>query len=247
MQIIIPMAGRGQRFAEVGFKEPKPLIPLNGVPMIRRVLDSLNAPQGSEFTFVTRRYDNEDHNWALNKALKDFVLEKDFIGHTVTIDYVTEGAACTCLLAKEYLDQSEPLCIFDCDLIYHWGDQWWNFTRDDSIDGGTACFKDDNPACSFLVEDHRGRVVRTAEKQVISNNRMVGSHYWALGADFVAAAEYNIKNNLRTNNEFYISPTWNYLIDVGRIIKPFHSLREMYSPVGTPKDLEAYLGSTKTN
>jgi NDP-sugar pyrophosphorylase family protein len=241
------MAGRGQRFAEAGYKEPKPLIPINGVPMIRRVLDSLNAPTNSEFVFVTRKYDDEAHNWALNKALKDFILEKDFIGHTVTIDYVTEGAACTCLLAKEYIDQGEPLCVFDCDLIYHWGTLWWEFVKDHSIDGGTACFKDDNPACSFLVEDYRGHVIRTAEKKVISDNRMVGSHYWALAADFVAAAEYYIKNNLRTNNEFYISPIWNYLIDVGRTIKPFHSLREMYSPVGTPQDLENYLGSAKVN
>ena len=90
MQIIIPMAGRGTRFLEVGYTMPKPLIEVNGIPMIQLIVENLNI--SGKYIFVCR---NEHYqNYGLKKLLEDISPQCEII----LTDNVTEGAAATVLL-----------------------------------------------------------------------------------------------------------------------------------------------------
>jgi dTDP-glucose pyrophosphorylase len=226
INVLIPMAGSGSRFAEVGYTLPKPMIDVQGKPMIQVAVETLDID--ATYTYVVQKEHHEQYNLAnlLNKLTPNCNI--------VQVDGITEGAACTTLLAKQYINNDKPLIISNSD-------QWIDWNSTDAIahwstaDGGILTFKSNNPKHSYAKINEEGLVTETDEKKVISNDATVGVYYWKKGYDYVRYAEQMIEKNIRTNNEFYVCPVFNQAIEDGKkiVIKEI----DTYKPLGTPEDL----------
>lgn len=238
MQILIPMAGEGSRFAKEGYTFPKPLIDVEGKPMIQRVVENLT-------------FRNEDLNTYIFLVRKEHMSKYPGLASTlqritkgrheiVEVDGLTEGAACTALLAKDLIDKDEDLLIANSDQIIEYSPQNFGYLKTfTDVDGIVFCFNDVHPKWSFVEVDRYGRAVRVAEKNPISNIATCGIYWYRRGSDFVKAAEQMISKDIRVNNEFYIAPVYNELIGAGKTLIPFF-VHRMHG-IGTPEDLNAYL------
>ena len=236
MNILIPMAGRGKRFEDVGYSFPKPLIDVEGKPMIQIIIENLNLPGKHIFLCQKDHYEK----YALDKLLEMLSPKCEII----PIDGVTEGAAVTALKAKELINNDEELIIANSDQWINWNPQHFlSFLQNNSADGGIVTFISTHPKWSFAKVNESGLVTELAEKQPISNIATVGIYYYRHGKIFVEAAEQMITKNIRTNNEFYVAPTFNEVIQKGG--KVFHyPVAEMYG-LGTPEDLQYFLKNSK--
>lgn len=238
LNIVVPMAGRGQRFIDAGYTVPKPLIPVHGVPMIRVVIDNLRPAREHRFIFL-----------CLREHLADFRLGEQL--HTwapgslvLPVDRVTEGAACTVLLAREHFDDDAPLMIANCDQWVDAGiDTYLAASDPDGVDGLIMTMWADDPKWSFARIDAHGLVSEVVEKQVVSNDATVGIYNYRRGRDYVRAAEQMIARNLRVNNEFYVAPVYNQLIETGARVSTHGIGRELDGlyGLGTPADLERFI------
>lgn len=226
--ILIPMAGLGSRFADAGYAKPKPLIDVNGVPMIKAVVDSLGI-DGHYIFIVQKKHSVQYH---LLDAL-DSIAPGCSI---VEIDGLTDGAARTTLAASHLIDNDRPLIIANSDQIVKWQGQI--FSKLVSDWNVVALFEADDPKWSFAkIEDNL--ITEVAEKKVISSNASVGIYGWAKGSDYVKYAKLMIARDIRTNNEFYIAPVYNGAIADGQKVHPFF-VEKMHG-VGTPEDLNNYI------
>jgi len=232
MKIVVPMAGAGSRFETAGYTFPKPLIEVQGEPMIAKVVKNINL-QG-QYIFLVQKTHYEKYNL---QGLLTLIAPNCQI---VQIDGLTEGAACTVLKAKEYINNNEPLIIANSDQYIKWNsfETISSFNHKDA-DGGILSFTSVHPKHSFAKVDSNGYVTEVAEKNPISNNATVGIYHWKQGADFVRYAEQMILKNIRTNNEFYICPVYNEAIQDGKKIK-ISSVDEMWG-MGTPEELNNFL------
>ena len=236
MNILIPMAGLGLRFKQQGYKLPKPLIDVAGISMIERCVKSLNLK--GQYIFMIRKYDNPDHYEALKSTLQTMV--KDPI--IVEVDRLTEGAACTCLLAKQFINNEEPLISANCDQIMNWNsNDFFRFISNKNADGCVVTYDCASPKNSYIELDENGHGLRLTEKDPISRFSLTGIHYWKRGSLFVKSAEQMIEKNIRVNNEFYVAPTYNQMIQEDKIIVNYHIENSQFYPVGTPEDLQSYI------
>lgn len=235
LQIVIPMAGLGSRFVKQGYLLPKPLIPVHGVPMIKVVIDNLRPKVPHRFIFVCQKEHIIEYGlieklglWAPNSII-------------VKLDNITSGAACTVLEAKKYINNDNPLMIANSD-------QYINISIDKYLtnliyDGLIMTMTANDPKWSYVGVDKNKKILKVVEKEVISNEATVGIYNFKKGKDFVWAAEAMIKNDLRVNNEFYVAPVYNQLINDNKIIEFYNigkELNGMYG-LGTPEDLNAFL------
>ena len=233
MNVLIPMAGAGSRFQKAGYVFPKPLIEVNGKPMIQVVVENLNID--AKHIFIVQRSHYEKYNL---KHLLNLIAPNCEI---VIVDGLTEGAACTTLLAKKFIDNNEPLLIANSDQYVEWDSNEFMYSMTaDEVDGGILTFKATHPKWSFAKLDESGFVSEVAEKKVISDIATCGIYYWRNGSDYVKFTEQMISNNVRVNNEFYICPVFNESISSGQKIKTFH-IDNMWG-IGTPEDLNRFLG-----
>jgi dTDP-glucose pyrophosphorylase len=240
LTIVVPMAGRGARFREAGYREPKPLIPVHGIPMIEAVVNNLRPRAPHRFVFICQR--EHDQAFGLGRFLRTLSPGCE----VVCIDGVTEGAACTVLLARQQINSSQPLMIANCD-------QWIDFSIDEYLavfnesraDGFIMTMTADSPKWSFVGRDSQGHVAAVVEKQVVSDEATVGIYNFASGADFVTGAEFMIASNHRVNNEFYVAPVYTQLASWGRRIETLRigSDQDLMYGLGTPADLERFLSS----
>jgi len=240
MNIVIPMAGLGTRFSNEGFKLPKPLIETNGKTLIEHSISTLGVE--GKYIFITRKYDNPEHNVLLTKRLKE--IQPNSI--EIQLDKPTRGATETALAAKEYIDNNEPLIITNCDQITDWDASKFNeFISNPNIEGVVVTYPSTNPKNSFaIVKDDR--VVKLVEKQSVSDIALIGVHYWREGYMFVETAEMLLEDFREEGRpECYISETYNYLIHTGANIKNYHISANEYIPLGTPYDLKIYEGKVK--
>ena len=238
MQILIPMAGRGQRFADKGYTFPKPLIDVAGKPMIQRVVDNFPFPD-AEFIFLVQKEHRENFN--LDDTLHTIVGRRPC--QIITVDGVTEGAACTALLADDALDPNQELIIANSDQFVRFSVNNFNTLRANTAGcaGIIFTFNAVHPKWSFAraIED-TGVVLEVAEKKPISNIATCGIYYYASAAHFVAGAREMIRKNIRTNNEFYIAPVYNEIINGEEDVVLTFFVDEMFG-MGTPEDLETFL------
>ena len=232
MNIVIPMAGLGSRFQTAGYTFPKPLIEVWGEPMISLVVKNLNL-QG-QYIFLVQKEHYKKYN--LEKLLSMIAPGCKII----QIDGITEGAACTVLKAKEFIDNDQPLLIANSDQFIKWNsfETISKFNNKDS-DGGILSFTSIHPKHSFARIGDNGLVAEVAEKNPISNNATVGIYHWKYGSHFVKYAGQMIEKNIRTNNEFYICPVYNEAINDGKKIK-ISPVDEMWG-MGTPEELNNFL------
>lgn len=234
MNILIPMAGAGSRFQQAGYTLPKPLIDVEGKPMIERVVENLGFD--GKYIFIVQK--SHFDTYALDETLRRISPNCEII----QVDSLTEGAACTTLLAKELIDTDEPLIIANSDQ-YVEGFDGMHFIRSishPSLDGGMVTFTASDRKWSFARLHHNGLIAEVAEKRPISNIATVGIYFWSRGSDYVKYAEQMIHENVRVNNEFYVCPVFNEAIEAGKRFVCYH-VDKMYG-LGTPEDLIKYLG-----
>lgn len=238
MNIVIPMAGHGSRFQKAGYTFPKPLIEVFGKPMIQIIIENLNFwGDDIEYTFLVLK--EHCDKFALNYLLP--LITRGHKCHLVQVDHVTEGAACTVLLAKEFINNDRPILIANSDQWIDWSSEHFlNYMKNNKADGGILTFFSTHPKWSFAkIDELSNKIIEVAEKKPISHNATVGIYYFAKGSDFVQAAEEMIAKDLRVNGEFYVCPTYNQLIQAGKTILNY-PVAEMRG-LGTPEDLNLFL------
>ena len=236
LNVLVPMAGAGSRFAQQGYTFPKPLIEVNGKPMIQVVVENLNIE--AHYIFIVQQSHYEKYNL---KYLLNLIAPGCDI---VQVDGVTEGAACSTLLAKDYINNDAPLVMANSDQYVEWNSNecMYAFTADE-IDGGIISFEASHPKWSYARVGDDGFVEEVAEKKVISNEATVGIYYWKKGSDYVKYAEDMIAKNIRVNNEFYVCPVFNQAIEDNKKIK-VKRVNKMWG-IGTPEDLDNFLKNYK--
>ena len=232
LNVLIPMAGAGSRFAQAGYTFPKPLIQVNDKPMIQVVVDNLALD--AHFIFVVQK----EHRIKYNiDTMLDLIAPNSTI---VEVDGITEGAACTALLARDIIDNDAPLFFANSDQYVEWDPIEFMYNMQETqADGGIVTFKATHPKWSFAKVDENGFVIEVAEKNPISDNATVGYYYWKHGSDFVKYADQMIANNTRVNNEFYVCPVFNEAIADCKNVRIYEA-DEMWG-LGTPEDLDYYL------
>ena len=233
MNVLIPMAGAGSRFEQMGYTFPKPLIDVTGKPMIQMVTENLNIE--AKYIYIVQKEHYEKYNL---KYLLNLITNNNC--EIVQIDSLTEGAACTTLLAKEFIDNDEPLLIANSDQFVEWDSNEFMYSMvADNVDGGILTFEATHPKWSFAKLGNDGFVSEVAEKKPISNIATAGIYYWTHGSNYVKYAEQMIEKDIRTNNEFYVCPVYNEAIQDGKKVKVFQ-IEKMWG-LGTPEDLEVFL------
>lgn len=237
INILIPMAGLGSRFTSENYVFPKPLIEtINGKPMIQLIIENLNI--NANFIYIVRKehYDKYSLKYLLNLITPNCKI--------VQVDKLTEGAACTTLLAKEHINNNNPLIIANSDQYLEWdANKFYYSIMSDKPDGCIVTFESCHPKWSFAKINEQGFVIEVAEKLPISNIATTGIYHWGKGSDYVKYAEQMINKNIRVNNEFYVCPVYNEAIADGKKIKT-HNVDKMWG-IGTPIDLQEFL--TKHN
>lgn len=238
LNILVPMAGLGRRFHDAGYKIPKPLIMIHGMPMISVVVQNLKPNIPHRFIFICQKQQVEQYS--LLEKFKEYELNMEVI----LLDHLTEGAACTALAAKSLINNENPLMIANCDQYIEISiDDYLQSMEKNQLDGLIMTMNADDPKWSYVGLDKNKLVNRVVEKEVISNEATVGIYNFKRGCDFVRSAESMIHKNLRVNNEFYVAPVYNELIQEGQQIGIYNVGTEnngMHG-LGTPKDLEYFL------
>lgn len=234
LNVLIPMAGAGSRFSNAGYTFPKPLIEVKGKPMIQVVVENLNIK--ANYIFIVQKKHREQYN--LETLLK-------LIAPNCTVietDGITEGAACTALLAKSIVDNDKPLFFANSDQFVEWDSNDFFYKMNETkCDGGIVTFNATHPKWSYAKVNEKGLVTQVAEKNPISNLATVGFYYWKKGSDFVKYAEKMIEKDVRVNNEFYVCPVYNQAINDGLKIRTF-AAEKMWG-IGTPEDLNTFLNN----
>jgi len=236
LNVLIPMAGEGSRFTKAGYTFPKPLIDIQGKPMIQVVVENLNMD--ANFIFVVRKEHREKYN--LDSLLKLIAPGC----RIVETDGLTEGAACTALLAKDFIDSDAPLFFANSDQFVEWDSNEFMYKMNETnADGGIVSFTATHPKWSFAKINENGLVTEVAEKNPISDIATVGYYWWKNGSDFVKYAEQMINKDLRISNEFYVCPVFNEAIADKKEIRTFNT--DGMWGLGTPEDLKYYLENKK--
>ena len=232
LNVLIPMAGAGSRFQQAGYTFPKPLIDVKGKPMIQVVVENLNID--ANYIYVVQKSHREKYNL---DTLLNLITPNCKI---VEVDGLTDGAACTALLAKEHINNEHPLFFANSDQFVEWDSTEFMYKMNETnSDGGIVSFRATHPKWSFAKVDENGFVTEVAEKNPISDIATVGYYYWKNGSDFVKYAEEMIEKDIRVNNEFYVCPVFNQAIEDSKQIRTF-DIPKMWG-LGTPEDLTYYL------
>jgi dTDP-glucose pyrophosphorylase len=232
------MAGLGSRFARAGYSLPKPLIEVHGVPMIRLVVENVRPALAHRFIFICQNAHID--SYGLREKLEAWAPGCVVIG----LDGVTEGAACTVLTAREFIDSDEPMMIANSDQYVDIAiTPYVEAMGARGLDGLIMTMQANDPKWSFAGLDDNNLVTRVVEKEVISTHATVGIYNFRSGHDFVVAADRMIAKNLRVNNEFYVAPVYNEMIAEGARVG-LHDIGAdgsgMYG-LGIPSDLDAFL------
>jgi dTDP-glucose pyrophosphorylase len=204
--------------------------------MIQLVVENLNID--AHYIFIVQKEHYDRYN------LKQFLNLISPNCDIVITDGMTEGAACTTLLAKHLIDNNQPLVIANSDQFVEWNSNecMYAFTAE-GIDGGIITFNATHPKWSFVKLNEQGLVEQVAEKNPISDIATVGIYYWSKGADYVRYAEQMIEKNIRTNNEFYVCPVFNQAIEDDKKIRI--KMADGMWGLGTPEDLKNFLENFK--
>lgn len=237
LNIVIPMAGYGSRFIKAGYVLPKPLLRVRNYSMIELVIENLRPSRPHRFIFICQ------HEHVLHYGLAEEILRVTPTAEIITIKKVTEGAACTVLLAKNFIDTDLPLMIANCDQYVSIAiDEYLSAIERGVYDGFIMTMTASDPKWSFVRLDGGGCVNEVVEKQVVSSEATVGIYNYRYGRDFVDSAQAMIDADDRVNKEFYVAPAYNYMIKKGKNIGFMNigSDRAGMYGLGVPEDLEFF-------
>ena len=238
LNVLIPMAGGGTRFQTQGYTFPKPLIDVKGKPMIQVVVDNLNID--AHFIFIVQKEHYEKYN--LNYLLPLIAPNCDI----VQLDEITEGAACTTLMAKKIINNDQPLLLVNSDQFIEWNSSETLYAfSNENIDGAIVTFEGTHPKWSYAKVNSNGFVSEVAEKKPISKHATAGVYFWRKGSDYVKYAEQMIEKNIRVNNEFYVCPVFNEAIQDNKKFRIFEIEKDGMWGMGTPEDLNYFIENYK--
>lgn len=237
MNILLLMAGGSRKYEEAGYLYPKNLFEIGGTPLVECVIGELSALQsaGNRFIFVIDQ--EEDQRYHTGSVIRLLLPEAEVL----KVSMPTAGAACTSLLAIDYVDNEDPLLIVNGDIagdleIIH-AIHSFQYRQ---LDGGIVVFEGVHPRWSYVKCDELGLVVETAEKRPISKLATVGVYYFARGSDFVCAAQAMIKKDAHVDNLFYVCPAFNEMILMQKRIGVHEIPRKAYFSLATPQGAQAY-------
>jgi dTDP-glucose pyrophosphorylase len=238
LNIVVPMAGRGSRFADAGYADPKPLINVHGKHMIEVVINNLKPTCEHRFIFVCQA----EH--VASYGLQDIFKRACDEFEIVEINGITEGAAITVLKARQFFDNGQPLMIANSD---QWVDVDINDYLQDmelrKLSGSMLTMKANDPKWSYAKVNDNGFVSEVVEKVVISDEATVGIYNFAKGSDFCQFADFMVEQDIRSNGEYYVAPVYSFMADKGQNIGVYNIGEEangMYG-LGIPSDLSLFL------
>ena len=236
INVLIPMGGRGQRFRNAGYTTTKPLISVNGVPMIKRVIDNLDVK--ATFIFLVSEEDEKEHN--LTQLLTEFCGDNKC---QVVLENPNnrQGAAAACLLAEHLIDNDNELLVVNSDQLIDWNSaDFFNAMHSQNADGGIITFTATESKWSFAkLIPGTAIISEVAEKKPISDKATVGVYWFKQGHDFVQGVKQMMSKQIKTNGEYYVCPVFNEVIGMGKQIYDY-PITTMHG-IGTPEDLERYL------
>lgn len=228
------MGGLGMRFTSAGYKKSKPFIDVLGKPMIMNVIKNLNF-SGSYFIFIIN--ENQISTTKFHSMICE-VLDSFTI---ISVKDITCGPACSALLAEDSISGNDPLIVVNSDQMIHDFsiNSLLNFCDINQADGVVGCFPSKSEKNSYVKIGDDGTIIEIKEKQVISDIATTGLHFWMKGSDFVDSCREMMEHDESYNGEFYVAPSYNYLIKKGKKIFPF--FYNLHFPIGTPEDLDRYI------
>ena len=240
LHIIMPMAGEGSRFLKEGWTTPKPLIMLNGEPLFKHAISSVHIDDvPMKYSFIVR----QEHvdKYQIDEQIRSFLPEANVFSVLKT----TRGAVETCLMAESAIAPEDGIVVMDCDLEFR-SEAYINGIREilgqpvNIANGGMlVSFESDLSKYSYAEVDEQWRVIRTAEKEVISSHALCGAYFFSTGSGFLSAAHRLLNEQNFSKPEFYVSLLYNYLLANGEIVR-LATMEEYYS-YGTPEELKRYL------
>lgn len=232
INIVIPSAGLGKRF---NTNIPKLLLDVNGKPMLVRVLENFYQHKSVKFTICILK--EHEETYQIIDTIKKYT---DIPVEYLKIDILQDGPAKTCYLTRDLINPEEQLIIVNCDQIIFDLDinKFTNFAKKRLVDGLVGTFFSNSPKNSYVKLNDNGEVVQIKEKEVLSNYATNGLHYWSKSKYFYKSCETMFKHNDRVLNEFYVAPSYNYMIE--KDMKVLHYFFNEHFPIGTPSDLEKF-------
>ncbi|MFR9545220.1 MAG: glycosyltransferase family 2 protein [Rikenellaceae bacterium] len=240
LHIVMPMAGEGSRFLNQGWQTPKPLIQLKGIPLFKRAISSVSADEiPMKYSFIVRK--EHIDKYEIDQGIKSFIED----AHIFNITKTTRGAVETCLIAESAISDDDAVIVMDCDLEFR-SERFIEIikeilTQPSTIAEGGALvsFKSNDPRYSFAELNEDGFVIRTAEKEPISDNALCGAYFFSSGLSFKQIAHQLLDEPLFAKPEYYVSLLYNYMLKAGERVY-LAPLDEYYS-YGTPEELKKFL------
>lgn len=233
MNVVIPIAGTNTANDETEYI--KSLQEIDNKTILQYVFDSLKDIKADHFVVVIRRCDvNKYHLDSIVKLLRPDA-------EIVVAEGKTMGAACSCLLAIDKLDLSQPLLISGSDqiLIAPLKDIIGEFEQK-NYDAGVVIFDDIHPRWSYVRLNKDNLVIEAAEKHPISRNATAGFYYFKKTEDFIKSAEKMILKNASVNGSYYICPALNEMILAQEKIGVYRIEKAQYYSLRHSSGMEAY-------
>lgn len=240
LHIVMPMAGEGSRFLKEGWNTPKPLIELNGLPLFRHAINSVALSEvPMKYSFIVR----QEHidQYGIDRGIRSYLPD----ANVFSVAKTTRGAVETCLMAASAIAEDDGVIVMDCDLEFSspaFNDavrKKLSQPAEQSNGGLLVSFHSEDPRYSYAQTDASGLVVRTAEKEVISNHALCGAYFFSTGRGFLSAARRLLNEPVFSKPEYYVSLLYNYLISNGEEV--YIAEMEKYCSYGTPEELKRYL------
>ncbi len=230
--ILVPMAGLGKRFADQNYILPKQLLAIKGKHLLDISLESLIFENEDQLIFIIRKETNLEFN--IGEIIKNKYDSNKVI--IIEIEEQTRGSVESCLKAKDIINNETPLIIHTLDVQFFPKIQTSHLIHQG--DGHILTFKSNSENYSYVQKDLSGKVIKTAEKQVVSNDACVGVYVFNRGSDFVKYGEEMINKEITTRGEFFITPLYNLLINDSKTINT--TKVDKIHIFGTPEEYEFY-------
>jgi dTDP-glucose pyrophosphorylase len=227
------MAGAGSRFADAGYKVPKPFLDLDGKPMYQRVFENLYSAQVERVVFVT----NTETIFDIQDIQNQYPNLEVYIK---TIDFLTDGPARTVSLVEHLLNPNSPLIIANSDQLVAYPISTDYQLLNNGYGGIIWCMEDNDPKWSYVSTADNSEVQRVVEKEVISELATVGIYCFSESKLFFDAFRLMVKDGNKTNNEYYVAPTFNYLIKNRILAKNLGPISNLVFGLGIPEDYQYF-------
>lgn len=236
MNFVIPMAGLGSRFTQAGYKTPKWMISTHGKTLLEWSVSSLPLELCTRLIFIVLKEHQKKYK------VREFIkhrygnLDKTKI-YIFELDNPTCGQAETVYKSQHLVDRSKDLLIYNIDTCFESKSLKEDLCKH-LYDGILVTFKSKSLKFSYAVLDKKGFVVKTAEKEVLSENALCGLYHFKDPNDFFVTCKEYISKEKRTKGEFYIAPMYNDLIKQGKVFTLTKC--NNINILGTPEDLESF-------